>query len=89
MSHAALVNLRNSLPADDPRQAELAPYEHQAFAREWVKENPVTATASLLAAIPGYTAAKEVGAVKSRTPASLDEMAAAYKGVGQGLGIID
>jgi hypothetical protein len=89
MSHSDLVNLRNSLPKDDPRQAEIAPYEHQAFAREWVKEDPVTATASLLGAIPAYSAAKAVGVVKSRTPASFDEIASAYKGIGQGLGLVD
>lgn len=89
MSHAELLKLRNSLPSDDPRQQELAPFEHQAFAREWVKENPVEATASLMAAIPAYSAGKAVGAIKSRTPASLDELTAAYRGVGQGLGVID
>jgi hypothetical protein len=89
MSHAELITLRNSLPPDSPKQKELASYEHQAFAREWAKESPTLATASLLAAIPAYTAAKGVGAVKSRTPASLEEMAAAYKGLGQGLGFTD
>lgn len=89
MSHAELLKLRNSLDPGDPRQVELAQAEHQAFAREWVKENPVTATASLLAAIPGYSAGKAVGLVHSRTPASLDEMASAYRGIGQGLGLVD
>lgn len=89
MSHAELLRMRNELKPDDPRQVELAKYEHQAFAREFVKENPVAATASLLAAIPGYSAGKATGVIKARTPASLDEMAAAYRGIGQGLGIVD
>lgn len=89
MSHAQLLLMRDKLPPDDPRQAEIAKYEHQAFAREWVKENPAVAAASLTAAIPLYTAGKATGLVKSRTPASLDEMKAAFKGIGQGLGIVD
>lgn len=89
MSHSDLVKLRDSLPDNDPRQKTLAPYEHQAFAREWVKENPALATASLAAAIPAYTAGKAVGAVGSRTPASTDEIAAGFRGVAQGLGITD
>lgn len=89
MSHAQLLLMRDKLAPDDPRQAEIAKYEHQAFAREWVKENPALATASLAAAIPAYTAGKATGLVKSRTPASLDEMTAAFKGIGQGLGIVD
>jgi hypothetical protein len=85
MSHADLLNLRNSLPANDPRQQILAPYEHQAFAREWTQQNPWVATPSLLAAIPLYSLGKAVGLLGSRSSASVDEMADAYRGVGQGL----
>lgn len=89
MSHADLLNMRAKLKPDDPRQNVLAQYEHQAFAREWVKDNPAVATSSLLAGIPLYTAGKETGLVKSRSKPSLDEMAAAYRGIGQGLGFVD
>lgn len=85
MSHADLLRLRNSIPADDPRQQMLAPYEHQAFAREWTQQNPALASLSLPFAIPAYTAAKGLGIVHSRSGASLDEMADAYRGWGQGL----
>lgn len=85
MSHADLLNLRNSLPANDPRQQILAPYEHQAFAREWAQQSPWIATPSLLAAIPLYSLGKATGLVQSRSGASLDEMADAYRGLGQGL----
>jgi len=85
MSHADLLRLRNSLAPDDPLQAELAPYEHAAFAREWTEENPVVAVPSLAVSIPGYSLAKLMGMGNARTPASLAEMVQSYKGVGSGL----
>jgi len=84
-THAQLLAQRNALPPTSPQQIALAAKEHQAFAREWTNESPLVAIPSLLAAIPGYTAAKAVGVVKSRTPASLGEIAAGYKGIGQGI----
>lgn len=85
MSHADLLRLRNSLAPDDPRQAELGPLEHAAFAREWTMENPLLAVPSLMVSIPGYTLAKRTGLVKARTGGSLAEMIQSYKGVGSGL----
>jgi len=85
MSHAQLLNLRNSLNPNDPLQAVIAPYEHAAFAREWTQESPFTAIPSLMLSIPAYTAAKGVGLVHARSPASLGEMAQSYRGMGQGL----
>jgi hypothetical protein len=85
MSHAQLLALRDSLAANDPMQATLAPYEHAAFAREWTQENPAAAVPSLAVSIPGYSAAKLLGLTHSRTPASLAEMAQSYRGMGQGL----
>jgi len=82
MTLAELIALRDSPNAD---QSRLGPLEHEAFAREWVKDNPL-ALFSLLAAIPGYSAAKGLGLVKGRSPASLEEMAGGYRGVWQGLG---
>lgn len=86
MAHSELLRLRESLPADDPRQRLLAPYEHAAFAREWTMENPVMAVPSLAVSIPGYSLAKLLGyGGENATPASLAEMAQAYKGMGRGL----
>jgi len=85
MTHADLLRLRNSLPPNDPRQAELAPYEHAAFAREWTAENPYMAVPALSIAIPGYSLLKGAGLVHSRTPASLAEMTQSFRGVGSGL----
>ena len=84
MSHAELYSMRDSVE-DQELQNEIAAKEHRAFARQWVQDNPVVAPASLLFAIPGYSAAKKLGLLRARTPGSLDEMAEAYRGLGEGL----
>lgn len=84
LSHAELFNLRNKPGAD---QALLAPFEHQAFAREATDENPLIGL-GLLAAIPAYQAAKTFGIMGSRTGSEnpFGQIAAGFKGVGQGFG---
>jgi hypothetical protein len=66
-------------------QAQLAPYEHQAFAREWTQDNPLVAAPALSVAIPGYALAKLLGIQSGRTQPSWAEMAGGYRGIGQGL----
>ena len=83
MNHAQLYQLRSKAPPE--LQAIIAPYEHQAFAREYAKESPMMAAVSLPFAIPAYTAAKALGVIKSRSPASMDEITQGYKGLYQGL----
>ena len=83
MSHAQLYQLRQGAPKDI--QAIIGPYEHQAFAREFAQESPVSAAISLPFAIPAYTAAKALGFTNARSPASLDEITRSYKGLAQGL----
>jgi hypothetical protein len=85
MTHAQLVALRASIPNDDPRQSVLAPYEHQAFAREWTQDSPIVAPLSLMFAIPAYTAAKTLGVVHARSQPSIAAILDGYKGIGQGL----
>lgn len=81
-SHANLFNARES---GDPLTASLlAPFEHQAFAREWVKEDPKNLV-SLLASIPAYQLYKLAFRPPNTTPASLDQMFAGYRGMMQGL----
>lgn len=82
MTLAEIIRLRDSPGAN---QAHLGPLEHEAFAREWVKDNPL-AVLSLLPAIPAYTGAKALGLVEGRSPASLEEILAGYRGMWQGLG---
>lgn len=86
---ANLIAKRLTLDPNDPQQAVLAPYEHRAFAREWTIENPFVAIPSLLASIPAYTAGKALGLIKGNsTPASLDQLAEGYRGLGEGVGTV-
>lgn len=84
-SFLSLIEQRNALPRNDPQHAVLGPAEHRAFAREWTQEQPLRAVPSLLAGIPAYTGAKALGLTKARSPASLNEMAEAYRGMWEGL----
>jgi len=81
-SHSELAIARRAPDAD---QKMLAPAEHRAFAREWTRERPLLAPASLAVAIPAYTLAKTLGIVKARSPASLKEMVEGFKGIADGL----
>lgn len=81
------------------QQPMLAPYEHQAFAREWTRDNPMLAVPSLAAATPLYyllkqpllmSMGKSLGLVgPDATPASLDQLQAGFRGIGQGLGLLN
>lgn len=83
LDHATLWNMRDK--TSDPRlQALLAPYEHRAFAREAVRDNPLMAL-SLLVATPLYTAGKAAGLLGARSPASWEEMKQGLLGIGEGL----
>jgi hypothetical protein len=88
MSFEELRRLRASLP-DPMAQRFLAPYEHRAFAREYMRENPFKGL-GLLAGIPGYQLAKGMGLMGSRTGFSdpLRQMGQGYLGVGEGLGAL-
>lgn len=85
LSFADLRKLRDQYPDASPMQAQLAPYEHQAFAREWTQDNPWVAVPSLAVSIPGYGLMKLLGLQHGRTKASMAEMAGGYRGIGQGL----
>lgn len=80
LSHEELSKLREK----SDLQALLAPFEHQAFAREWTRENPLNAL-SLLPAIPGYQLYKLLGLDKEATPPSLDQLFGGYRGLIEGL----
>jgi len=90
MTHAQLWSLRDAYKDDPKMQMRLAPYEHQAFAREFTKERPVLGPMSMAAAIPLYQLAKMGGMMTNggtATPPSLNQMVQSYKGVAQGLGL--
>ena len=81
MDHTTLYRMRGRAPKD--LQGKLAPYEHQAFAREATAENPLMAL-PIAAAIPLYQPYKAIQG-QSRSPVSLDQVTQGYKGIGQGL----
>ena len=90
LTHAQLSNLRDKYSSDSKIDQRLAPFEHQAFAREYTKENPVTGSIGLAAAIPLYQLAKGAGFMQNggtATPASFDQVKQGYRGIAQGLGL--
>lgn len=84
MSHEQLYRARINAKTPE-EQKHIAPYEHRAFAREFVEQNPVTGAVGLAVAIPGYQAAKATGATGSRTGVDTKQMVEGYKGVAEGL----
>lgn len=85
LSQHELLRLRAMFDGNDDMQAMLGPMEHEAFAREYTEENPWVGAPAMLAAAPAYTAAKALGLHGGRSPASMNEIAQAYRGVGEGL----
>lgn len=69
---------------DQSQQDMLAGYEHRAYAREAVKDQPWMAL-SLLAATPAYQIAKVLRTTNSRSAPSLSQMGQGLLGIGEGL----
>lgn len=90
MPWSELYQLR--LKTKDPlQQALLAPYEHRAYAREQVAQNPLSAP-FYAAAVPAYQGVKGLaGAVgawptdETSTPPSWRQVTQGLTGVGEGL----
>jgi hypothetical protein len=81
MSFHELREMRALMPQ---AQKFLAPYEHRAYAREYVMQNPALGL-GLIGAIPGYQLAKGLGLMGSRTGLDLNQMGQGYMGMGEGL----
>lgn len=82
MPWSDLYQLRLRHP-DPELQARIAPFEHRAYARETVSEDPLKAPVMAMA-VPGYQLLKTfVG--KSRTRPSMDQVTQGLRGVGEGL----
>lgn len=75
-----LTRLRDQYSPNDYMQGVLGPMEHKAFVRE-LRQNDPLAALSMLFAIPAYSAAKGLGILNARSPASWDEVFAAYEGL--------
>lgn len=87
MPHALLYQARNYAQGKDS-QNRLSRFEHRAFAREAIPEDPLLAL-SLPFAIPGYQAYKAIKGVagdqKARSEGSMDQMLQGFVGVGEGI----
>lgn len=84
--HATLYGARMKGSRED--NIRLAPYEHQAFAREYVEANPITGPLGMAILTAGYTPAKALGILGSdekTTPASMDQMLGGFRGIGEGV----
>ena len=76
--------LRQTLPPDSPLHAVYGPLEHGQAMREQVSRDPWSAPL-FAGAIPVYSGLKALGLTDARSPASMEEMSEAYKGVGRGM----
>ncbi len=84
LDHATLYRLR-SQAREQELQDLLAGYEHRAFGREAVSENPWLAL-PILTATPVYQAAKLIpGLLQSRSNPSWSQLGQGLLGVGEGL----
>lgn len=84
LDHATLYRLR-SQAQEQALQDLLAGYEHRAFGREAVSENPWLAL-PIITAAPMYQAAKLVpGLLQSRSNPSWSQLGQGLLGVGEGL----
>jgi len=85
MPWSDLYQLR--MKTTDPlQQAMIAPYEHRAYAREQVQDNPLMAPV-FAAAVPAYQAFKAITGPEdaTSTPPSWAQVKQGYQGIGEGL----
>lgn len=81
--HAELY-MRRYRATDPETQNMLAAYEHRAFAREAVGENPLMAVPIALAA-PLYQLQKAAGLSGARSKPSLNQLLQGWTGVAEGV----
>lgn len=67
---------------DTTRDQQLAPYEHQAFAREYVGQHPISGALGVGAAIPLYQLSKLLGLTP--TPATVRPLRLRYSNLSPG-----
>lgn len=81
LSHALLYQARERIPRE--QQNLISPFEHRAFAREAIAENPLMAL-PIAASIPAYQLYKLIDG-GSRSSPSIDQVLQGFIGVGEGL----
>lgn len=80
LPHSLLYSARGYTPKES--QGKIAAYEHRAFAREAVGENPLMAL-PIAVGIPAYQAYKAL--VGARSAPSLSQVGQGLLGIGEGL----
>jgi hypothetical protein len=83
LSHSELYNLREKYKGNQEAQDLISAYEHAAFAKEAVQENPAMAL-PIAVAIPAYNAYKQFTG-KGRSNPSWNQVAMSYEGLVEGL----
>lgn len=83
LDQPTLLGMRKRATTQE-EQDRLAGYEHRAYARETVQQNPYMAL-SLLVATPAYQLAKLFGTTNSRSRPSLSQMGQGLLGIYEGL----
>lgn len=84
MSHLSLRQLRDKA-ATQEEQNKLAPYEHRAFAREYIAENPEAAII-MPGMIMAYNVLRKAGVLKGRSDPSAKHIIEGLKGYVEGIG---
>ena len=87
MDWAAIYQLRQQFAGNPQMQEYLAPFEHQAYAREEASSSPASALAYSALLVPGYQVAKMAGAVPTdemSTGPSWQQFARGMKGAQEG-----
>jgi len=85
MGWEKMLRLRKKYSGDPMMQQMLAPFEHQAYARQYTQEHPVAGPIAMAVDAPAYQLAKLFGIKSGRSQPSLDELFAAYSGIMQGM----
>lgn len=83
LPHSELYQLREKYKGNQEAQDLISAYEHAAFAREAVQENPAMAL-PIAVAIPAYNAYKHFTG-KGRSNPSWNQVALSYEGLLEGL----
>lgn len=80
LPHSLLYSARQYIPKE--LQGKVSPFEHRAFAREAVGENPLMAL-PIAVGVPAYQAYKAI--VGARSAPSLSQVGQGLLGIGEGL----
>lgn len=84
MSHMSLIGLRSKATTEE-EQSKLAPYEHRAFAREYIEEKPEAALV-MPGMIMAYNVLRKAGVLKGRSDPNAKHIIEGLKGYVEGVG---